>query len=69
MYATFWDIVKGPDRTSQVAIYLVAAKAGERARIEARRQALIAAEDALGFDPAHNAADLATLKELARKRQ
>lgn len=56
------------DRVSRVAVYVVAKAPGERARIEARRQALIAAENALGFDPGRNAADLAVLKELLRSK-
>jgi hypothetical protein len=54
------------DRVSRAAIYVVAANAGERARIETRRQALIARENALGFDPAGKPADLAVLQEMAR---
>lgn len=52
------------DRVNRVAVYVVAAKPGERDRIEARRRALIAEETALGFDPGRNPADLAALKEL-----
>jgi len=54
------------DRVSRVAIYVVAAKVGERARIETQRQALIARENALGFYPAGKPADLAVLQEMAR---
>jgi hypothetical protein len=54
------------DRVSRAAIYGVAAKTGERARIETRRQALIAREKALSFDPAGKPADLAVLQEMAR---
>lgn len=56
------------DRTSQVAIYVVAVRPGEIDRIEARRQALVAEENALGFDPGRNASDLAVLQEMARKK-
>ena len=52
------------DRVSRVAIYVAAASAGERERIEARRKALIAEEDSLGFDPGRKASDLETLKQL-----
>lgn len=55
------------DRASRVAIYVASASAGEQARLEARRQALVAAEQALGFDPGGNPADLATLKALLGK--
>ena len=54
------------DRVSRAAIYVVAAKTGERAGIETQRQALIAREKALGFDPAGTPADLAVLQEMAR---
>lgn len=49
---------------SRVAIYVVAVSAGERARIESRRQALVSAGDAVGFDPGHRPEDLAVLREL-----
>ena len=52
------------DQASRVAIYVAATTPGERARIEARRQSLIAQEDAFGFDPGLNADDLAVLKGL-----
>jgi hypothetical protein len=54
------------DRVSRAAIYGVAAKTGERARIETRRQVLIARENAIGFDPAGKPADLAVLQGMAR---
>ncbi|NBP25924.1 MAG: hypothetical protein EBU81_15550, partial [Proteobacteria bacterium] len=54
------------DRVSRAAIYVTAATAGERARIEMRRQVLIARENAFGFDPAGKPADLAVLQEMAR---
>ncbi len=57
-------LVKIQDRASRVAIYVVAAKAGERARIEARRQELIRREASLGFDPGKNPSDLAELRGL-----
>ena len=57
------------DRVSRVAIYVVAAKEGERARIESRRRALMAEEEALGFDPAGKPADLAVLQEMARRAE
>jgi len=52
------------DQASRVAIYVVAAAPGERARIEARRQALIAAENTNGFDPGRKPEDLAVLREM-----
>jgi hypothetical protein len=54
------------DRVSRATIYVVAAKTGERARIETQRQALIAREKTLGFDPAGKPADMAVLQEMAR---
>lgn len=56
------------DRVSRVAIYVLAAVPGERDRIEARRQALVAGENALGFDPGRRPEDLAVLKEMIRKK-
>ncbi|MCL4180880.1 MAG: hypothetical protein KJ072_24420 [Verrucomicrobia bacterium] len=52
------------DRVSRVAVYVAATVPGERDRIEARRQALIAAENALGFEPGRNPGDLAILRGL-----
>jgi len=57
-------VVEIRDRVSRVAVYVAATAPGERTRIETRRQALIAAESALGFDPGRNPSDLATLREL-----
>jgi hypothetical protein len=51
------------DQVSRVAIYVAAAAPGERDRIEARRRALIAEEDALEFDPVRNGSNLGALKE------
>jgi hypothetical protein len=56
------------DRVSRVAVYVAAADAGERARIEARRVALVAEEDGLAFDPGRNPADLEVLQLLVKKR-
>jgi hypothetical protein len=56
------------DRVSRVAVYVVATKPGARARVEARRQALVAAENTIGFDPGRNPADLAVLQEMVRKK-
>ena len=52
------------DEASRVAIYVAAAKPGERTRIEANRQALVAAENALDFDPGGKETDLQVLREL-----
>ena len=54
------------DRVSRATIYVVAAKTGERARIETQRQALIARKNAFAFDPAGKPTDLAVLQEMAR---
>ncbi len=62
------DVVELRDRVSRVAVYVAATKPGELTRIEARRQALIARENTLGFDPGHNPADLAVLQEMARNK-
>lgn len=52
------------DRISRVAIYVVTSVPGERERLEALRQQLVAGEDSLGFDPGRNADDLAVLREM-----
>jgi hypothetical protein len=57
-----------PDRVSRAAVYVVAPRAGERDRIAARRQALIAEEDALGFDPGRIPADLEALRRLLQSK-
>ena len=56
------------DRVSRVAVYVATARAGERRRIEDRRRALIAEEEALGFDPGRHAEDLSVLQELVRRK-
>jgi hypothetical protein len=56
------------DRISRVAIYVVATDSAERSRIGARREALMATEAALGFDPTRSPEDLATLRKLAERR-
>jgi hypothetical protein len=50
------------DCVNRVAIYVATTHAGERERIEARRQALIAQETSLAFDPGRNPEDLTVLK-------
>jgi hypothetical protein len=57
------------DRTSRVAIYVVAAKAGESARIESRRRALIDGENGIGFDPGRNPADLEVLRQMVQRKR
>jgi hypothetical protein len=52
------------DRASRVAIYVASAKAGERDRMTARRAALVAGEEAVGFDPGHRPEDLTALRQL-----
>jgi len=52
------------DRASRVAVYVTATRRSERQEIEARRKALIAEEDSVGFNPGRNAADLEVLKRL-----
>jgi hypothetical protein len=61
-------IVEIRDGVSRVAVYVATPVAGEQARIEARRQVLIAAENAIDFDPGRNPADLAVLQEMVRKK-
>jgi len=58
------------DQASRVAIYVAATTPGERARIETRRQELVAIEKTNGFDPGRKPEDLAVLREMvATKRQ
>lgn len=56
------------DRASRVAVYVVSGIPGERDRLEARRQALVAKERALGFDPGGSQEDLALLKAMLTAR-
>ncbi len=49
------------DRASREALYVAAARADERERIEARRKLSLRYEQAFGFDPGGNIADLAVL--------
>jgi hypothetical protein len=52
------------DQVSGVAIYVAAAATGVRDRIEARRRDLVAVEDAMGFLPGQNGADLDVLRRI-----
>ncbi len=56
------------DCVSRVAIYVATGEPGERERLEALRQTLIAGENALGFDPGRNPEDLAVLREMIVKK-
>lgn len=67
-YQVSGGVVETRDRVSRMAFYVVATTPGERARIESRRQALVAQENALGFDPGRNPADLAVLQEMLKKK-
>lgn len=49
---------------TKAAVYVAAPVSGTRERLEAERQALIAREDALGFDPARNDDHFAELRAL-----
>ena len=57
------------DQASRVAVYVASATSGERARLEARRVALLAAERSIDFDPARNPADLAVLREMVQAKK
>lgn len=54
------------DQASRAAIYVVTDVAGEQKRLEERRQQLIAAENAVHFNPGNTPADLAVLQELVK---
>lgn len=56
------------DEASRVAVYVVAARAGERDGIDARRRELLKLEQTTGFDPAARPEDLAQLKGLLKKK-
>lgn len=56
------------DRISQTAVFVATPQRELRATLERKRQALIAAENALGFDPARNDRDFAQLAQLATRR-
>ncbi len=56
------------DQVSRVAIYVASAAPGEQSRLEARRQALVAGENAIGFDPGRKNTDLAALQGLLQKK-
>jgi hypothetical protein len=47
-----------------VNIFVASPRAGLADELKARRQSLIAFEDAFGFDPGRNAEDLETLRRL-----
>lgn len=57
------------DRASREAIYVATMRAGERERIEARRKVLLQYEQAFGFDPGGNVADLAVLSAFQSSAQ
>jgi hypothetical protein len=67
-YSVEWKKTKNgveiKDTQSRVAVYVAALSPDQRAELIARRRALIAAEDSLGFDPIKNDADFAALKAL-----
>lgn len=52
------------DEASLAAVYVAAPSADTRAAIESRREALLAREAAIGFDPANDDADFAVLEAL-----
>lgn len=54
------------DRVSEVAVYVAAVQPGLRAALEKRLRELIAAEEAVDFDPARNDADWAALEALLK---
>ena len=56
------------DQASRVAIYVASATSGEKARVESRRSALLAAERSIDFDPARRPEDLAVLYALVKTR-
>ena len=63
-HATADETVTIRDRASRVAVYVMATKPGESQRLEARRRALVAAEEALGFDPGRKPEDVEALRAM-----
>lgn len=57
------------DKVSRVAFYVASATSGEKARLEARRTALMAAEHGIDFNPAQRPEDLAVLRELLQAKK
>lgn len=68
VHDTQWSVSKGGveirGTVSRVAVYVAAPDSALRARIEQKRQQLIAAETSLQFDPARNDADFQQLEQL-----
>ena len=68
IYDTNWSMKEGAveieESASRVAVYVVTHDAGLRNSLEQERQELVAAEDALQFDPAQNDADFQKLEQL-----
>lgn len=56
------------DRIHKVAVYVASLEADGRQKLERRRLALVAAEEALGFDPARSEADFALLARAVEDR-
>ncbi len=56
-------------RCGPVSVFLLATDPGAAAQLEARRRELVAEENSVHFDPAHQAADLATLRTLLAPAQ
>jgi hypothetical protein len=56
------------DKASRVAIYVASSKAGERARLEARRSGLLSVERSIDFNPAQREDDLAVLRALLQTK-
>ena len=67
-----WSLDKGraalEDKASRVMIYIATPDKTLRERLEAERQALVAAEDALQCDPARNDADFNQLAQLLESK-
>jgi hypothetical protein len=52
-------------QASRVALFVASRDLGLRSRIEERRRALVAEEEALGFDPGRNDADFEVLRRFS----
>ena len=67
-YALTEQGIQIDDKQHKVAIYVVALSPDLRGQLESKRQALIAEEQALGFDPANRGRDFDALKNLLDSR-
>jgi len=70
VYEATWKATKAgieiTDKQTKVAVYVASPDRALRTQLERKRQALVAEENSVGFDPARSDTDFAVLKALAR---